>query len=102
MAVLLTVVLLTVVLLTVLDRRNGPDPPGSAGARAPMSARAGSAWTRPSGVAADQLSTDLRSDDSPSMVRPSTATEVSARLTVILRAFAFSATGMLTVSTPSW
>ena len=36
------------------------------------------------------------------MVRCSTAAGTSARVTVILRALAFSATGMLRVSTPSW
>ena len=41
-------------------------------------------------------------DDSPSMVRCSTAAGASALVTVILRARAFSATGMLSVRTPSW
>ena len=55
-------------------------------------------------IAADQLSTDCCSASpcSPSMVRASTAAGVSARVTVILRALAFSATGMLRVRTPSW
>jgi hypothetical protein len=52
--------------------------------------------------AADQLSTALFSWDSPSIVRLPTAVGTSARVTEILRAFALSATGMLTVSTPSW
>ncbi len=68
------------------DATQGPDPRGSG--PCDVASRRG-----------DQLSTAACS---PSMVRASTAAGVSARVTVILRARAFSATGMLRVSTPSW
>src|SRR3954453_18832790 len=73
------------------------------GARPPvrMCRGAGPVRARPLRDAADQASTALL-PDSCSIVRLSTEAGVSARVTWILRARAFSATGMLRVSTPSW